>query len=143
VVNLKKARRPKQIQQRPKLSADERGKLAARVKYVGSPEHKTKRWWGGLPESKQMKGGKVGRPGKQTTTICPLVGDQDRQMATEWIQCAIKEGKFEFYQGDQDFPKKVWYEADGQIWQGLIVNKAAGEYKGWPIVKEDQHEIFD
>ena len=138
-----KARRPKQIRQPPKLSASERRKLAARAKYVGSPEHKVKRWWGGLPASRQRKGGEIGRPGKQTTTICPLVSDEDRKMATEWIQGAIRTGQYEFCQGDQDFPKKVWYRTDGQVWQGLVVNKAAGEYKGWPISEEERREIFD
>ena len=107
--------RPKQIWQPPELSESEREDLAARAKYVGSSEHKASRSWVGLPASKQKKGGKVGRPGKQTTTICPLVSDEGRQLATDWIRSAIRAGQYKFCQGDQDFPKKVWYEAEGRF----------------------------
>ena len=138
-----KARRPKQSRQRLELPDSERKALAARVKYIGSPEHKESGWWDGLPKSKQLPGGRTGRPGKQTTTICPLISEEDRRKATDWVRSAIAAGQYRFFQSDKDFPKKIWYQADGKIWFGLVVNPAAGEYKGWPISEKERREIFD
>ena len=116
--------------------------LAERAVYTGSPEHKLYRWWGGLPMGRQLTGGRVGRPNKQSTTICPLTRESDRDMATEWVRAAIRLGQCRFYESDSNFPKKVWYEAKGQIWRGECINAGLGEYKGWPICKEERDEIF-
>ena len=135
-------RRPKQVARRTELSESERRELAMRAVYVGSPEHKEKHWWGGLPKARQLSRAKVGRPGKQTTTICPLVAKEDQRKATEWIRCAIIAEQYRFAQTDKEFPKKVWYQANGQIWQGFLVNSEIGAYKGWPISEEERREIF-
>jgi len=110
--------------------------------YVGSAEHKLERWWGGLPMGRQLPGGRVGRPGKETTTICPLTKRSDQIKATQWVKAAIRAGQCRFYESDQNFPKKVWYEAEGQIWMGFVVNPRLGEYKGWPISERYRDEVF-
>lgn len=66
----------------------------------------------------------------QTTTICPLVSNKDRRQATEWVRDAIIAGQYRFFQADKQFPKKIWFEADGQIWCGYCINSEIGEYKG-------------
>lgn len=86
-------RRPRQRPARVLPSA-ERHALAARVRYLGSEEHKERRWWGGLPEARQLPGGRVGRRNRQTTTVCPLTTAQDRDRATQWIRDAITEGQY-------------------------------------------------
>lgn len=92
--------------------------------------------------SRQMPGGRLGRPGKQTTTVCPLVSAADRARATTWVRAAIQAGQCIFQQSDQLFPKKIWYEADGQVWMGMRVTDRLGEYKGWPISREERDAIF-
>ena len=134
-------RQPNQIGIRQRTPA-ELTELSERAEYVGSPEHKLERWWGGLPMGRQLPGGRVGRPGKETTTICRLTRKADRAMATEWVRAAILLGQCRFYESDRDFPKKVWYEADGQIWMGLLVNAGPGEYKGWPICERYRNAVF-
>ena len=134
-------KRPRQKAKRV-LTVAERRTLAARARYSGSPEHKVRRWWGGLPEARQLPGGRVGRRNRQTTTVCPLTAEQDRDRATQWIRSAITAGQYRFYESDRDFPKKVWYEADGQIWIGYCVNRATGEYKGWPIDDGERRAVF-
>ena len=134
-------RQPNQIGVRQRTPA-ELTELSERAEYVGSPEHKLERWWGGLPMGRQLPGGRVGRPGKETTTICRLTRKADRAMATEWVRAAILLGQCRFYESDRDFPKKVWYEADGQIWMGLLVNAGPGEYKGWPICERYRNAVF-
>ena len=117
--------------------------LAARARYVGSPEHKVGAWWGGLPKARQLPGGEIGRPGKQTKTVCPLTTNEDRGQATAWLRRAIVAGQYRFVEADQDFPKSVWFKAGNQIWRGYCVNPAAGEYKGWPIDEDERRAIFD
>ena len=136
-------KRPAQRPKRAPLSTAERRTLAARARYVGSPEHKIDAWWGGLPRARQRPGGRVGRPGKQTTTVCPLTTDRDRAEATRWLQRAIAAGQYRFTEADQDFPKRVWFMTRGRIWCGYCVNPAAGEYKGWPIDEGERRAVFD
>ena len=117
--------------------------MAKRASYVGSSEHKDQWWWGGgKPAARQLPGGRVGRLGKQVTTICPLTTEEDRERATHWVRQAIANGQYRYYEGDKDFPKKIWHSADGRIWCGFCVNQGQGQYKGWPIEKQEQREIF-
>ena len=125
-----------------KLTADQRRELAAAACYVGSPEHKDGGWWGGRPSSRQLSGGRVGRGRAQTTTICPLSSKEDRSRATDWVRSAIMAGQYRFFQSDKKYPKKMFFEADDQIWCGYCVNSVLGQYKGWPIDEEERREIF-
>lgn len=136
-------KRPVQRRVRRTLTPAQRRALAVRARYVGSAEHKAQRWWGGTPKGRQLPGGRVGRAGKQKTTICPLTEERDRDRATEWIREAIEHGNYRFVQTDQEFPKTVWYkDYRGQYWCGYCINTASGEYKGWPIEKSERDEIF-
>ena len=106
--------------------------------YVGSEEHKVKRWWGGLPAARRRKDGRIRRPKKQRTTVCPLVTEEDRERATRWIREAIGNGQCRFVDGDGRFPKHIWHtDDDGGHWRGLCVNPEQGEYKGWPVTEEE------
>ncbi len=134
-------RRPNQIRI-PLRTPAELAVLAERAVYAGSAEHKLVRWWGGLPMGRQLPGGGVGRPGKETTTICPLAKKSDQVRATGWVKAAIRDGQCRFHESDRNFPKKVWYEAEGKIWMGLLVNDGLGEYKGWPICREYRDGVF-
>jgi len=93
--------------------------------------------------AKQLPGGRVGRPGKKQTTVCPLTTAQDRNRATQWIRNAIADGKYRLDERCMDYPKNVWYEAEGQIWQGRCINRQSGEYKGWPISETERDRIFN
>jgi len=79
-------KRPSQLAPRAPLTVEQ----IQTTRYVGSPEHKVKRWWGGLPEAHVDTDGVARRPWKQLTTICPLVSDAERQMATDWVQQALR-----------------------------------------------------
>lgn len=125
--------RPKQKPKREALGSRERKALSKRATYVGSPEHKEKKWWGGLPEIRYDKTGKPSRPKKQHTTPCPLITPHDKEKATKWVREAIASGQYTFKDGDGEFPKRIWHVVNGKKWAGLIVNPAKGEYKGWPL----------
>lgn len=130
-------------EQRPQRQISEtvRRALAARARYTGSAEHKPRPSWLGLG-APQLHGGRIERPGKQTTTICPLTKASDRERATDWVRNAIIAGQYRFFESDQDFPKKIWYEADDTIWIGYILNPGSGEYKGWPISERERNAVF-
>jgi hypothetical protein len=112
--------------------------------YVGSAEHKTKRWWGGLPRAFIANDGLVHRPGKQLTTPCPRTTEEQREEASCWVRRALAAGQFRFYEGDGTYPKHLWYkDADGQFWFGFAVNQRLGSYKGWPIDEEEKRATFN
>ena len=136
-------KRPKRKPERSKLTVAQRRQLARDASYVGSGEHKTEGWWGGRPGGRQLPGGRIGRPRKQTTTICPLMSEEDRERATEWVRRAISKGQYQFVEADKKYPKKIWLKVDGQIWYGLCINSESGQYKGWPIDEEERRDIFD
>lgn len=132
-------KRPNQIARRTPLTLDQ----IAGARYIGSPEHKDQRWWGGRPEARVDADGVARRPGKQLTTICPLVTEAERDRATRWVQEALTSGQCRYYEGDKDFPKRLWYvDPDGRTWTGYCVNGVLGQYKGWPITEEERVAIF-
>lgn len=135
-------KQPRQLPRRPALTLAQRRALARGASYVGSPEHKAGRWWGGLPRARGLPGGRVGRRGKQRTTVCPLTTEDDRRRATQWVRSAIERGQYKFVQADQTYPKKLWYRAAGRTWLGFCINTQAGEYKGWPVSEEERHAVF-
>lgn len=135
-------KRPKPWPSRPDLTGAQRRDLAASASYKGSGEHKAQRWWDGLPAAKQLPGGQIGRRGKQQTTVCPLATALERDRATDWVRKAIAAGQYRFSRSDKRFPKKIWFEADSQIWFGLCLNSEAGQYKGWPIGEQERDAIF-
>lgn len=112
--------------------------------YVGSAEHKVQRWWGGMPQAYQDAAGRASRPKKQNTTICPLVTEADRNLASAWVRAALATGNFKRHDGDKDFPALIWYHdpEGGRTWEGRCINGILGEYKGWPITEEERREIF-
>ncbi len=64
-------------------------------------------------------------------------------MATGWVKEALRRGQLRYYEGDQDFPRYLWYrEANGQLWCGRCSNSVLGQYKGWPIEEEDRLAVF-
>ena len=127
-------KRPSSYQRPPQLDVQS---LAQEAEYVGSPEHKIGRWWGGQGNPPGPDGA-LSRPKKQDTTVCPLRTQEDKTKATRWIQQALLDGYFVFEEGDKRFPKHVWCEdVDGGAWVGRCTNSVQGEYKGWPASPSD------
>ena len=100
--------------------------------YVGSEEHKAKRWRGGLRAVRKRRRGRVRRPKKQRTTVCHLVSEEDRERATRWIREAVRKGQCGFVHGDGRFPKHVWHADDDgghrcARWARRALNAGPGE----------------
>ena len=132
--------RPRQIPFRADLTKEE----IAAAHYVGSGEHKVRRWWGGLPEAFVGEDGVARRAGKRLTTLCMRTTTDQRDEASTWVRQALAFGQFRYYEGDATYPKHLWYRNDeGQFWFGFAVNQIQGSYKGWPIREEEKRATFD
>ncbi|MFC3229881.1 hypothetical protein ACFOGJ_21705 [Marinibaculum pumilum] len=131
------AKRPRQVPQREPLTTAQ----IEQAIYVGSPEHKKERWWGGLPEAYVGPDGDASRPGRQITSVCELTTEAERDEATNWVRTALRMGQFRYRDADKDFPAHIWYRDEaGQLWQGRCVNSVLGTYKGWPVDEAERSE---
>ena len=94
--------------------------LEKRVSYVGSPEHKDMPSFAGQP-----------RP-RADASLCPRELTRDRVKAESWLREAIRRGAVsELREGE--FPRYVWFEQEGIVYEGRLVNRGLGEYKGYPL----------
>jgi hypothetical protein len=99
------------------------GELAAKVTYVGSPEHKTGPSFAGRLAP------------RATASICPPELANQREVVESWLKDAILAGTFsEEFTGS--FPRYVWHKLNGRFYEARLTNKANGAYKGYPIEEE-------
>lgn len=97
--------------------------LAKRAAYVGSPEHKDRPTFAGRP-----------RPRADATICDPELAD--RQRLSQWIRKAIEESRVGApWEGD--FPRYVWHRVGEIVYEGRLVNRVQGEYKGYPLSPEE------
>lgn len=61
---------------------------------------------------------------------------QRRQMASPWLRESVRKGQFGA-QWEGSFPRYVWVLHDSTWYEGRLVNRGLGEYKGYPL-KEDE-----
>jgi hypothetical protein len=103
----------------PELGLD-REALARSVRYVGSPEHKTSPSFAGHP-----------RPRADASTCDPVLANR-QTLVTRWLRAGIRAGTVSgTWEGG--YPRYVWYYNDGQVYEARLVNRASGEYKGYPL----------
>ena len=96
--------------------------LANRVEYVGSPEHKA------VPSF-------AGQPRLRADASCcpPHIG---QATACEWLRSAIRLGAVGApWEGE--FPRYVWYKEGPLVFEGRLVNRAIGAYKGYPLQRAE------
>lgn len=99
--------------------------IAERVRYVGSPEHKDRPSFAGAP-----------RP-RADASICDASLADNPGQVTKWLREGIRQGWIgEYWEGD--FPRYVWYEVDGRVFEGRLVNKELGQYKGYELLEEER-----
>ena len=95
---------------------------ADRAHYVGSPEHKRHPSFAGPPAP------------RATATLCDARFADQQALLTGWIKSAIRMGQVSaIWNGD--FPRNVWFENEGVVYEGRLVNQSEGGYKGWQLEK--------
>jgi hypothetical protein len=107
--------------QRATVQQDTLSRISQQVHYVGSPEHKDVPSFVGAV-----------RP-RADASMCPRDLTDDRAMVEEWLREAVELGNVGTpWEGD--FPRYVWYRDDqGRVFEGRLVNRGQGEYKGYPL----------
>lgn len=93
--------------------------LASRATYVGSAEHKTYPSFAGPPKRRA-----------DASKCDPSF--QHAETLTEWLRDAIVRRQFGApWEGG--FPRYVWYRNEGAWYEGRLVNRQRGDYKGYPV----------
>ena len=97
--------------------------LAKRVRYVGSPEHKDFPSFAGPPRL------------RSDASCCPRE-IKDREVVCEWLRSAIRRGAVG-HLGKETSPRYVWYKDGAVVFEGRLVNRGNGSYKGYPLDSEE------
>ena len=97
--------------------------LAERVTYVGSAEHKDVPSFAGQPRL------------RADASCCPR-DIVDVKLVRGWLCSAIRKGATGTpWEGE--FPRCVWYKRDETVFEGRLVNREAGTYKGYPLNEDE------
>lgn len=97
--------------------------MARKSSYVGSPEHKDAPSFAGQP-----------RP-RADASICDHRLN-DAAEITLWLRSAIQKGAVgTFWEGS--FPRYVWYKDGDTVYEGRLINRESGEYKGYPLQPDE------
>lgn len=98
--------------------------IIARVRYVGSPEHKSVPSFAGSPVL------------RKDASLCDHRFITKQEQLTEWLREAIRKGCCSVFE-DRGFPKYIWYKEGDVVYEGRLVNSGNGEYKGYPLRLEE------
>ena len=108
----------------PPPSGVDLAQSVARAKYVGSPEHKDSPSFAGRP-----------RP-RADATICDRSFLDKQALLCNWLQDSLQQGRVGgLWEGD--FPRFVWYREGDTVYEGRLINRAKGEYKGY-LLRPDE-----
>jgi hypothetical protein len=125
-----KRKRPQRRTVKTDISRTVLDELAMHVRYVGSPEHKDIPSFAGSP-----------RP-RSDASICDRALAQDRKKVQNWLVQAISNGQVgEIWEGK--YPRYVWYQDGTVLYEGRLVNREQGEYKGYPLSDEEWPENWE
>lgn len=90
-------------------------RVAAQCRYVGSPYH--------------ARGPSIHRrPG---ATLCPLHLSNDHQRVEGWLKASVRAGRTGAW--EEGFPKYVWHEEEGTVFEARQGAPGSGEYHGYPL----------
>lgn len=107
----------------PPIGVDLNG-IAERATYVGSSEHKSHPSFAGPPRLRS-----------DASQCDPQLAERDK--LTEWLREAIQRGQIgALWEGE--FPRYVWVLRDGTWYEGRLMNRELGEYKGYPLATEER-----
>ncbi len=100
--------------------------LSQRVRYIGSPEHKSFPSFAGAPNLRS-----------DASRCDPKLADPEE--LTRWLRDAIVAGDIgQPWEGD--FPRYVWCRQGDVGYEARLMNREAGEYKGYPLHADETPE---
>ncbi len=92
---------------------------AEACRYVGSPYHKDRPGFAGMPRH---------RP---DASLCPGNLANRRRLVEGWLQDAVRAGHTGTW--DRGFPRYVWYRQGGTVFEACPNSPGSGEYHGYPL----------
>lgn len=120
-------KRPRRRKMSENISRGELERIAKQVTYTGSPEHKDTYSFVGLPHP------------RADASLCDKSLAREREKVQEWLRYAVLRGWIgEPWEGG--FPRYVWYRGEDTVYEGRLINRDQGEYKGYPLSPEEWPE---
>lgn len=108
--------------------------VADEATFLGSPEHKDTPSFAGMP-----------RPRSDASICSPELSGQQIKL-TRWLRQAIRRGAVGA-PVEGRFPRYVWFKEGGVVYEGRLVNRGTGEYKGYQLVRDEWpqglEELYD
>ena len=93
--------------------------VAQQATYEGSREHKDIPSFAGQPRR------------RADASLCPR-RISDQEVVCEWLRAAIRNGATGApWEGG--FPRYVWYRDGDIVYEGRLINRGLGSYKGYPL----------
>ena len=115
-----KRKRPRRRMPMDAPSGIDLAEVAKKVRYIGSPEHKDMPSFAGHP-----------RP-RADASICERSLSRSPENLTRTLRECIRIGRVGGpWEGD--FPRYVWGQIAGTMYEARLVNRETGEYKGYPL----------
>lgn len=100
--------------------------LASRAEYVGSSEHKSYPSFAGPPKLRA-----------DASKCDPSLADGSE--ITGWLRASINRGNVGApWEGD--FPRYVWRDDEGGLYEARLVNSELGQYTGYPLEPDEKPE---
>lgn len=123
------AAKQKRIREFDQMSESDRGVLATKIFYEGSPTHKARPYDFGLVPPFAP------RPDK---TLCDEAGVNSLAYARELLEKAAREGVVSKEKVGSGLPKRLWVVADdGQVFEAIYGGSRPGAYHGYPLRRGD------
>ena len=102
--------------------------LAAKVKYIGSPYHKSNPGDFGLTPPTAPR---------QDATLCDEAGVSSKREAIRLLRKGASYGLVDEHEVN-GFPRRIWsVRKDGVVFEARLSNEEKGQYHGYPLLKSD------
>lgn len=122
-------RKRKRVRSRSDHTGIDLEAIARQVRYVGSVEHKDAPSEAGWP-----------RP-REDASKCSLALSRDFGPLTVALRNAIRSGSVG-HPWEARFPRYVWAELEGVVFEARLVNRDVGEYKGYPLERDERPDFL-
>lgn len=124
IVRSPSRKRPNPRRIAPNLDPNVLAACAERVRYDGSPEHKSYPSFAGAPRL------------RSDATRCPQ-HLKDQTSLTLWLQDSIRRGLVSDDPADGEFPRYVWVHREDTWFEARLINRDQGTYKGYPLLDDE------
>jgi hypothetical protein len=111
---------PKSLAVRPVPVGVDLAEVALRCSYVGSPYHKDRPGFAGMPKNREPAGSK-----------CPSELADNQEVVQRWLREAIEAGRTGRWDAENEYPLEVFHQEDDVVFQAVM--GAKGEYHGFPL----------